>query len=328
MLKIGVVGMGIGGSHGAAVHKSGLAELTAICDKDAAKLKWRLETYAKEIDAHPRGYEHLEEMLSREKLDGLIVSTPSGLHHQQAVAAARHGVHVLVDKPLDITVEHMQAIQDAAAQAGILAGVNHGMRFDGSYWAVRQAIERGDFGKLLVVDARLKWFRDQPYYDKGGWRATWGMDGGGSMMNQGVHMMDMLVWYAGGRPKKVRGDFAALNHKIETEDWASAIIEFDNGVRSTASTTTCVFPKNDRTSFEVHGTGGSCFVVNGKIVETSIESLQNPAPAPAASAVLDFLHALRDKRPPTISLEQARRPVELILAAYQSGREGRTVEIG
>ena len=327
MLKIGVVGMGIGGAHGATVHKSGLAEFTAICDKDPEKIKFRLESYPKEIDAHPRGYTDLDEMCAKEKLDGLIISTPSGMHHQQVAIGARHGVNLLIDKPVDITAEHMEAIAQAVAKAGVLCGVNHSMRFENSYWAVKDAIDAGEFGKLLLVDARLKWFRDQAYYDRGGWRATWAMDGGGSLMNQGVHMMDMLVWLASGKPKATRGDFAAINHKIETEDWASAVVEFDNGVRSTISTTTCVFPKDDRTFFDVHGTAGSAFLVNGKIVETNIESLKNPKPAPAANAIIDFLEAIGDQRLPAIPVEQARRPVELILATYKSAREKKTVQM-
>ena len=326
MLKIGVVGMGIGGGHGATVHKSGLAELTAICDKDAQKLRWRLETYAKEIQAHPRGYIDMDEMLTKEALDGVIISTPSGIHYQQALVAARHGVNMLIDKPLDITREHMGAIAQAVGRAGLLAGVNHGMRFEGAYWAVKQALEAGEFGKLLAVDARLKFYRDQPYYDKGGWRATWAMDGGGSLMNQGVHMIDMLCWFAG-TPRKVRGDFAALNHKIETEDWAGAVVEFDGNVRSTITTTTCVFPKIDRVCFDVHGTAGSAFLSGGQVVETNIESLKAPAAAPSSSAVLDFLDALGHKRPPAVSIQQAARPVELILATYESARQGRTIEL-
>ncbi len=325
-LKMAVVGMGIGGGHGAVIHASDVGELTAICEKDPEKLKWRLETYAKEIDAHPRGYEDLAEMLSAEKLDGVVISTPSGVHHEQAVIAARHRLPMLIDKPLDITLEHIDAIAEAVSEAGVPCGVNYQMRFVPGYRAVKRAIQAGEFGKLLLVDVRLKWFRDQSYYDRGGWRGTWAMDGGGSLMNQGAHPMDLLTWFAG-RPVRVRGDFAALNHKIETEDWAAGIVEFEGGVRSCITTTTVVAPKNDQTFFEVHGSAGSAWLVNGRIVETDLESLKEPAAPEYPDAVTDFMHAIRQRRQPEVTIEQGRRSVALILAIYRSARTNRTVAL-
>ena len=217
MLKMGVVGMGIGGAHGAKIHQSDAGELVAICEADPKKLTWRLETYAKEIDCHPRGYRDCDEMLAKEALDGVVISTPSGTHHELAAVAARHRVHMLIDKPLDVSLEHIDAIDRAVADAGVLCGVNYQQRFMPGNAAVKRALDAGEFGRPLMIDVRMKWFRDQAYYDRGGWRGTWAMDGGGSLMNQGAHPMDLLVWFAG-RPKKVRGDFAALNHAIETED--------------------------------------------------------------------------------------------------------------
>ena len=330
MLKFGVVGVGMGGAHGANIHSNsgGVADLVAVCDKNPERLQWRVETYAKEINLQVRGYTDFEEMVAREKLDGVVVSTPSGIHHQQAVAAACHGVNVLVDKPVDITLPAIDQIEKAVKKAGVLCGVNYGMRHKPAHWNIKQAIERGDFGKLLLVDVRMKWFRDQAYYDRGAWRGTWAMDGGGSLMNQGAHAMDLLTWFAG-RPVKVRGDFAALNHKIETEDWASGIVEFENGVRSTISTTTNVFPKTDQTYVEVHGTKGSCFVVNDQIVDTNIETLQPDklqAP-PYADAVIDFVHAVKDKRSPLCDITQGRWSVQLILSVYDSARQGKTLTL-
>jgi UDP-N-acetyl-2-amino-2-deoxyglucuronate dehydrogenase len=331
MLKFAVVGVGMGGAHGANIHSNsqGVGDLVAVCDKNPERLQWRVDTYAKEINLQVHGYTDFEEMLAKEELDGVIVSTPSGLHHQQAVAAARCGVNVLVDKPLDITMAAIDQIEQAVKKAGVLCGVNYGMRHKPVHWNIKQAIDRGDFGKLLLVDVRMKWYRDQAYYDKGAWRGTWAMDGGGSLMNQGAHAMDLLAWFAG-RPVKVRGDFSALNHKIETEDWASGIVEFENGVRSTISTTTNVFPKTDRTYVEVHGTKGSCFVVNDQIVDTNLESLQanRLQPAPYPDAVIDFVHAVKDKRTPLCDITQGRWSVQLILSVYESARQGKTLALG
>lgn len=326
MLRMGIAGVGIGGAHGATIQKSGLGETVAVCDRDAAKLQWRVETYAKEMNFTPKGYTDFAEMVQKEKLDGVVISTPSGVHHQQAVVAAQHGVHVLVDKPLDITREHIAAIETAVKKSGILCGVNYPMRFQPAFWNVRQAIEQGLFGKLLLVDVRLKWFRDQAYYDKGGWRGTWAMDGGGSLMNQGAHPMDILTWFAG-KPLQVRGDFAALNHKIETEDWAAAIAEFEGGVRSSITTTTNVFPKNDRIFFEVHGTLGSAFLSNNDIVETNLDALRTLVAPPSPNAIVDFMKGIVAKRPPLTDVAQGRRSVELILAIYDSARQGKTIAV-
>jgi predicted dehydrogenase len=323
---MGVVGMGIGGGHGATIHGSDAGELTAICDNDPEKLKWRLETYAEEIDAHPTGYGDMEEMLQAEQLDGVVISTPSGLHHEQALVAAAHGVNMLIDKPIDIALDKIDVIDKAVARAKVRCGVNYQMRWNRGYRAVKKAIDAGAFGKLLLVDVRLKWYRDQAYYDRGGWRGTWAMDGGGSLMNQGAHPMDLLTWYAG-RPVKVRGDFAALNHQIETEDWAAGIVEFANGVRSCVTTTTNAAPKNDRCFIEVHGTEGSAWLVDGEIVETGIESLKELPEPEFASPVEDFMDAIANGRDPEVTVEQARRSVALILGVYESARQGRTVQL-
>jgi len=328
MLKMGVIGMGIGGSHGARIHRSEAGELTAICENDPERLAWRLKAYADEIDCHPRGYRDCDEMLSKEQLDGVVISTPSGTHHELAAVAARHGVHMLIDKPLDVSVEHIDAIDRAVAEAGVLCGVNYPQRFLPGNLAAKRALDAGEFGRLLMVDLRLKWYRDQGYYDRGGWRGTWAMDGGGSLMNQGAHPMDLLVWFAG-RPAKVRGDFAALNHDIETEDWAAGIVEFDSGVRSVVSTTTNVklAEKNDRTWFELHGSDGSAFLIDGKVAETSIDSLNDPPEPAHDSPIEDFMAAIRDHRPPAVTVEQGRWSVQLIQAIYESARQGRSITL-
>ncbi len=146
-------------------------------------------------------------------------------------------------------------------------------------------------------------------------------------MNQGAHPMDLLTWYAG-KPVRVRGDFAALNHDIETEDWAAGIVEFANGVRSLVNTTTNVAPRDDhRVFFDVHGTAGSAWLVNGEIKDTNIESLAQIGDPEFPNPIIDFLHAIKDSRPPAISVEEARWSVELINGMYESARRNRTVEL-
>lgn len=327
MLKMAVVGLGMGGSYGARIHKSDRADFVAMCDMDKEKLDWRVKAYKDEIGAEPRPYNSLEEMIEKEaKLDGIVISVPSGVHYQVATVAARAGINILIDKPIDISSEHIDEIEAAVKEGGVLCGVNYPQRCSAVNNGIKHALETGLLGDPLICDFRLKWFRDQGYYDRGGWRGTWAMDGGGSLMNQGAHYCDLLCWLMG-KPKSVVGEFAALNHKIETEDWASGVVVFENGARATISSTTCVFPKSDSSWIEVHGTKGSVFAKDGKLVESNIENIETLAPPPFDYPVADFIDAVEKGRTPLVPLEQGRWSVELITGLYQSAREGRRVAL-
>jgi len=326
MLRMAVVGLGMGGSHGARVHKSGKAVFAAMCDKDPEKLKFRVEAYNKEIGANPKPYESMETMLKEEKLDGLIISTPSATHHKLAVMAAEAGVNVLIDKPIDISRENIDKIEAAVKKNKVLCGVIYPMRCQPLIAGLKAAIDQGLLGKILIADVRLKWYRDQAYYDKGGWRGTWAMDGGGTMMNQGAHPLDALCWLLG-KPKTAMGEFAALNHKVETEDWASGIIEFESGVRSCISTTTCVFPKTNATWIEVHGTLGTVVIRDSEIIASSVENLDKLSPPKFEYPVEEFIDAVANKRQPMVTIEQARWSVDLINGIYKSAREGKRVTL-
>ena len=324
MLRMAVVGLGMGGSYGACLHECEGVEFAAMCDKDQEKIDFRVKAYKDEIGAEPKAYLDLDEMLKNEKLDGVLISTPSSTHHALAVKAAEAGVNVFIDKPVDINSENIDKIEAAVKKAGVLCGVNYPQRCAALNTGIKHAIENELVGKPLIIDFRMKWYRTQEYYDKGGWRGTWAVDGGGSLMNQGAHPMDLLCWLAG-KPKTVMGEFAALNHNIETEDWASAIIEFESGIRSSISTTTCSAPKKDETWFEIHGTEGSIFVSKEGVVSSTVEDLEKLAPPAFDYPVEEFVDAVANNRAPLISLEEARWSVELINAVYQSGREGKRV---
>jgi predicted dehydrogenase len=326
MLNMAVIGLGMGGSYGARIHASKAAKFVAMCDANPERLATRAKTYKAEIGAEPRPYTSVDELLKHERLDGVVISTPSATHHLVAEQVAAAGVAMLIDKPIDISTAHMDRIATAVARNNVLCGVNYPQRCNPILCGIEHALRSGLLGKPLICDIRLKWYRDQAYYDRGGWRGTWAMDGGGSLMNQGAHFMDVLCWFMG-KPAHVVGAFAALDHRIETEDWASGIVEFESGVRATVSTTTCVQPKTDSAWIEVHGTKGSVFVKDGAVVSSSVPDLDRLAPPPFDYPVEEFIDAVQHRRQPLVPVEQARWSVDLINAVYRSSREGRRVPV-
>lgn len=326
MLKMAVIGLGMGGSYGARIHASKTAQFVAMCDMNAERLATRTKTYKAEIGAEPHPYTSVEEMLRNEKLDGVVISTPSATHHLVAEQVAAAGVAMLIDKPLDISSGNMDRIKVAVTRNEVICGVNYPQRCNPVLRGVKKALDDGLLGKPLICDVRLKWYRDQGYYDRGGWRGTWAMDGGGSLMNQGAHFMDVLCWFMG-KPANVMGSFSALDHRIETEDWASGIVEFNNGARASISTTTCVQPKTDSNWIEVHGTKGSVFMKDGAVVSSSVPDIERLDPCPFEHPVEDFIDAVQKRRQPLVSIEQGRWSVDLINAVYNSAREGRRVTV-
>ena len=330
MLRMAVVGLGMGGSHGARVHeygkKHGNVEYAAMCDLDGEKLKTRAKLYKEEIGATPTPYQSVEEMLKKEKLDGVIISTPSGTHHKVAKLVSDAGVNLLIDKPVDITKEAIDVIEKSVKASGVTCGVVYQNRLTPIFNGLKKVIDDKLLGRPLICDFRMKWYRSQEYYDAGGWRGTWKMDGGGSIMNQGIHCVDILCWLFG-KPKTVVGEFAKLNHKIETEDWTGGVIEFESGVRSTITTTTCAAPKKDYNFFDYHAENGSIYLKQLEVIESSIENLNTINPPKFDHPVDDFIDSVLNKRQPIAPLNEARRSVDLILALYQSAKEGRRITL-
>ncbi len=321
--RLGVIGVGIGGSYGTRIHQNPRAELVAICARSLDKLQKRKLLYNNEIGANPNLYVDVDEMIEKENLDGVIVATPSSTHHEIAIKAIQAGLAVLVDKPVDINIENIIKIKTALEISPVPFGVIYPLRFHSIYRGFKDLVEQKKLGRSLICDLRLKWFRDQAYYDKGGWKGTWAYDGGGSLMNQGAHPLDLLCWLFG-RPVKILGDFSHLAHNIETEDWASAIVEFSSGVKCTITTTTCAkFIDGDQICFDYHSENGSITLVNGVVLEG--KDFLNENPSPFAHPVEDFIDALVQDRKPFIGLEEATYSVELINGIYRSAREGKCV---
>jgi predicted dehydrogenase len=297
-----------------------------------------------------RAYATLEELLSDSKVHAVSICTPSGTHMDPAVAAARAGKHVMVEKPIEITTERVDAIIRACREAGVTLGAIFPRRFQESSRVVKAAIDHGRFGRIVLADVAIKWYRSQEYYDKGGWRGTWKLDGGGALMNQGIHGIDLLQWLMGGI-REVSAFTATLAHeRIEVEDTAVAAVRFANGALGGILGTTGAWP-GTRIRIEIVGIKGSVVLEDETILTWRFQD-EGPADEdirqkygreslsgggagdPRAISFEghrlqfeDFVGAIRTKRRPYCSGEDARAAVAVITSIYCAAREGRPVRV-
>jgi UDP-N-acetyl-2-amino-2-deoxyglucuronate dehydrogenase len=291
----------------------------------------------------------LEEITNDPAVRAVCITTPSGAHAEAAVPLLKAGKAVLCEKPMDVTLEAVDSILGAAKEGGaIIAGVFQNRLGRGAQ-ILKAAIEAGRFGKLSLCSAYIKWWRSDEYYTSSSWKGTWRMDGGGALMNQGIHAVDLLQWLVG-LPQKVGAFAGTLAHPmIQTEDTLSATLQFPNGALGVIEAATSSYPGSDL-RIEITGNKGSAAIVNDRITRWDFaetapgdeDVLKNDgggkigggtADPKAISVeghrrlVEDLALAIRDNRPPMIPGEEARRAVKLILACYQSARTGQIVEL-
>ena len=223
MLRFCIVGAGfIGGVHAQALAEIPLAKVTVICDRDCD----RASALASKTGAVC--VTDYREAVLREDVDVVCICTPSGRHAEVAIAAAEAGKHLVVEKPLEINLERIDRMLEAASGAGVQLTCIFPLRFMHGVDIARAALQEGRLGKLVMADAIIKWYRSQAYYDQGGWKGTWELDGGGALMNQGIHTIDLL-YHLAGPVTQVCGRIATLAHRMETEDTAAAVVQFRNG---------------------------------------------------------------------------------------------------
>ena len=296
-------------------------------------------------------FDSLEDLLRSTDVDAVSICTPSGAHLEPAVAAARAGKHVMVEKPLEVTVERIDAIVAACREARVQLGAIFPRRFHDSSRAFKDAVDRGRFGKIVLGDVYIKWHRTQEYYDRGGWRGTWKLDGGGALMNQGIHGIDLLQWILGG-VKQVVGFTGTLAHeRIEVEDVAAAALRFRNGALGVVEGTTASWP-GTKIRIEVGGSKGSAVMEDETILAWRFET-EEPGDAEIRTRFgpreglsgggagdpraidseghrrqfEDFVRAVRTGERPFSTGEDGRAAVSIITGIYRSAREGRVVDV-
>ena len=295
-------------------------------------------------------YEKLDDLLANPKIDIVTVGTPSGAHLDPAVAAAKAGKHIIVEKPLEVTLEKCDKIIAAAEKAGVVLSTVFPSRFHPSSIQLKKAVDAGRFGMLTLGDAIVKWYRTQEYYDSGVWRGTWELDGGGALMNQAIHSVDLLSWLMGPVAEINAMTGLVAHERIEVEDVAVANLKFKNGAFGTLEATTAAWPGYLK-KIEIHGSAGSAVIEEEDIVKWDfMESADEDAAIresmagklsggggaadPAAighhahaKQFADVMEAISSGRRPAIDGLEGRRSVEIILGVYESAKTGQTVKL-
>ncbi len=351
-LRYAVVGLGVGMGHCDAAIASKNADLVAVCDLIPAKM----EKVAKKQPGLKK-YTEFDQLIADPDVDIISICLPSAMHADFAVRALHAGKHVLVEKPIDITVEAAMKIEKARLETGLHAGVIHQNRFNLDMLAIKKALDAGRFGRLTLGTFAVKWFRQQDYYE--GWHGTWAMDGGGSLMNQAVHTVDLMQWFMGD-VESVTTHTGIYTHDIETEDATVSIVKFKSGALATFVSSTNCYP-GISTDIQLYGTNGSVEADQDVLKtwkfrdfdedfaeEMGIDAFDeaeeeefmlkkygggnNSAAAGDPSILLghqymveDMILAVRDGRDPAILPTEAIKSVRIVNAAYESARTGKTV---
>jgi UDP-N-acetyl-2-amino-2-deoxyglucuronate dehydrogenase len=342
----GIVGCGIiAPFHAKAIADLPNARLVAVADPDPE----RAQQFANEFGGE--GHTDVQEMLTRPDIDIVCVCVPSGLHAKVGVQAASAGKHVVVEKPIEVTLEAADRLIAACKSNGVELAVISQHRWDAGVRELKELVDSGRLGSLVLGDAIVKWYRTQQYYDSAGWRGTWSLDGGGALMNQGVHYVDLLQWVMGPVERVFARTRTSAHERIEVEDIAVAALSFTSGALGILECTTAAYPGLSE-RLEVSGTGGTAIVEAGvlKVRELKDEKGETtPYGGTLASAgegggkaasnpadisyrghreqLADLIEAIENGRRPFIDGVEARKSLEIILAVYESARTGRDVTL-
>jgi UDP-N-acetyl-2-amino-2-deoxyglucuronate dehydrogenase len=341
--NFGIVGAGlIADFHARAILSLDNARLIGICGIDRKKVIGLSQKY------NCKAYSECKELLNSSEIDIVTIATPSGAHMEPAIDAARHGKHVICEKPLEISLERIDMMIEAHEKAGTKLGGIFNYRFHDSLKYVKSAIDSGRFGRITCASVYVPWWRSEAYYT-GSWHGTKKLDGGGALMNQAIHMVDILQFLMG-PVESLQAYTATLAHKIEVEDTATCILRFRSGALGMIYGTTASFPGQFR-RLEITGTGGTVVQVENsfKVWQFNDQSdedneiaskygqieggggVSDPAAIqyePHARNISAFLNSVEEGKQFEIEGKEARKAVEIILGIYRSASEGRPFYFG
>ncbi len=333
-MKIGILGGGgISDTHARAALAIPGVEIAAVYGANHDKAGRLAQTYGGVL------YDDLDRFLDHRPLDIVAIGSPSGLHADQAIAAIRRGLHVLSEKPLDVTTAKVDSVIVAAERGGVKVGVFFQDRLKPDVAAMKSTIASGRLGKPIFAAGHVRWYRPPEYYATSRWRGTRALDGGGALMNQAIHTVDVLQWLFG-PVAQVGARTATRLHPIEVEDTAAAVLEFESGALGIIEATTSSYPGYAR-RIDVSGSEGTLILEGDRLVATDLRGAPRPAaavpaeppPENAASATVsdsvphqrifeDFIQALRANTAPACDAREARPSVAIIEAIYRSARSG------
>jgi UDP-N-acetyl-2-amino-2-deoxyglucuronate dehydrogenase len=304
----------------AAIHGTNAAKVARLCREHGGK-----------------PYSDLDQFLAHRPMDLVAIGSPSGMHAAHGIAAARRGLHVLTEKPIDISTERADALIAEADKAGVKLGVFFQDRCKPDILRVKKAVDSGVLGRLILADARVKWYRPPDYYANSRWRGTWALDGGGALINQAVHTVDLLLWLFGD-VVSVQAASKAMLHPIETEDTLVALLEFANGALGVLQAATSAYPGYPR-RLELTCSEGTLIVEQDRLLAADLRNPpadllgggkadENPSAfSPVVSDVRgqqsvleDFLQAIRTNTTPRCDGREGRRSLALVEAIYAACR--------
>jgi UDP-N-acetyl-2-amino-2-deoxyglucuronate dehydrogenase len=339
-IRIGILGAGgISDTHARAAMAIPGVEIAAVCGENrdkAAALAARMGAAV---------YEDLSRFLSHRPMDIVAIGSPSGLHAEQGIAAVRQGLHILVEKPLDINVQRVDALIEESERAGMHVGVFFQDRLRPDILRMKALVDSGRLGTPVLASGRVKWHRPPEYYTQSRWRGTWALDGGGALMNQGIHTVDLLIWLFGPVARVVARTATRL-HRIEVEDTAAAILEFQNGALGVLEVGTSIYPGYSR-RVEVTGTQGTLILEHDRLVAIDLKTTegtpseetavgeasmasQSPVVGDATAhqrVIEDFIRAVRTGSTPACNAREGRKSVELVEAIYASMRTSAPIRV-
>ena len=326
-VRIGLVGYGVIGIY----HLDLWADVTgakvvAVCDVIPERAKEAAEKFG------AKAYTDYAEMIADAKLDAVDICTPSGMHAEQGILAAERGLHVLTEKPIDIDLAKVDRLIETADRAKVKLACIFQYRVGPEARLAKKLIDAGKLGRLLSCSAYVKWWRDQDYYETGAWRGTWALDGG-VLSNQAVHSVDQMCYFCGPVADAEYAYVKTVARKIEAEDFAIAVVSFENGAKGVVEATTCAYP-GVTTRTEIIGEKGSAwfegpnvksFEVLGEEIDITSESAKADGRGDAkdigltghAFQLQDFADAIREGREPFVTGRDARLAVDALTKIYR-----------
>ncbi len=334
-LRFGMIGAGmISAYHIESLQAAPDVEVAAVCDMVPEAAKKRADEFG-----IANSYGSVEEMIDKENLHAVAIGTPSGAHYDAAMPALEAGLHVICEKPLEVTGEKMSAMIAKAREKNLRLGVCYQMRFNPIYEATKKAIDSGALGELYIAEILINYYRDVAYYESGAWRGTWALDGGGATMNQGSHGVDLFHWFIGD-VDEVCAISRTAARPIEVEDVNHAILKLGNGGQGSLAATTLAYPGTGA-HINLYGSKGTICLDEGAIrkwefIEDGPEKPEAGTWASGAGKATgidttghrllmkDFAEAIREGRDPAIPGHDARKSVDIILATYESSKKGGT----
>ena len=333
-LKSAIIGCGrISYKHiEAIINNSKETELVALCDIVEERAVERKEQY---LTAFPNAniniYSDYKEMLENENIDYLAIATESGYHGEIALHCLNKGVNIIIEKPMAMTLKEIDDINKLSDEKDLKVAVSHQNRFNPPIQKLRKAIDEGKFGKIINGTARILWTRDQNYYDLAPWRGTKALDGG-TLMNQCIHNIDLLLWMMDSEVVSVKSERGTFLRDIEMEDFGALLIRFANGSIGIVEGSACVYPKNLEETLSIFGETGTAVIGglavneiktwdfknepsnNLEIKETEIENVYGNGHTPLYK---DFIDAINNNTQPLITGYEGKKAVEVILKSYE-----------